>query len=363
MARPRRGQRPAARAAADRARAGPVPGEPACAGGRDRLLPAAWLRPGRPTVHGGRHRAPGDGAAAGPAGRSPRPRRRGGGDRGGGRRRAQAAVDPQPRARPGPVRPSAGARGTAPVRHRRPRPAGARAAARRPRRPACARAADRAGPAPAQRVRVPRGRGPGGSRLPLGPGRQRCRRLLPASARPPFRWRNGASRPRPCPPAQRRDRRGLGARPVLQRAARAVAVTTFAPVPTPTATRPSPKHVMQVHMPRGYNVARDSITFSETGKSFRISHLPPPYESQTPDVDSLLKQFAQSSQLGANAAYIEDLYEQYLVSPDSVGPRWKAWFDGFGGREAGDVPHSAVAQAVAEAGRLAARGVAVCGTS
>jgi len=116
-------------------------------------------------------------------------------------------------------------------------------------------------------------------------------------------------------------------------------------------------------MPRGYNVARDSITFSETGKSFRISHLPPPYESQTPDVDSLLKQFAQSSQLGANAAYIEDLYEQYLVSPDSVGPRWKAWFDGFGGREAGDVPHSAVAQAVAEAGRLAARGVAVCGTS
>ena len=77
---------------------------------------------------------------------------------------------------------------------------------------------------------------------------------------------------------------------------------------------------MQVHMPRGYNVARDSITFSETGKSFR-SAIASPYESQTPDVDSLLKQFAQSSQLGANAAYIEDLYEQYLVSPDSVGPR------------------------------------------
>ena len=39
---------------------------------------------------------------------------------------------------------------------------------------------------------------------------------------------------------------------------------------------------------------------------------------------SLLKQFAQSSQLGANAAYIEDLYEQYLVAPDTVGPQWKA---------------------------------------
>jgi len=75
-------------------------------------------------------------------------------------------------------------------------------------------------------------------------------------------------------------------------------------------------------------------------------------------VDSLLKQFAQSSQLGANAAYVEDLYEQYLVSPDSVGPKWKAWFDGFQGREAGDVPHSPVMAAVAEAGKLAARGIA-----
>ena len=62
-------------------------------------------------------------------------------------------------------------------------------------------------------------------------------------------------------------------------------------------------------------------------------------------MDSLLKQFSQSSQLGANAAYIEDLYEQYLVSPDSVGPKWKAYFDGFKGREAGDVPHSAVIDA------------------
>ena len=76
-------------------------------------------------------------------------------------------------------------------------------------------------------------------------------------------------------------------------------------------------------------------------------------------MDSLLKQFAQSSQLGANAAYIEDLYEQYLVSPDSVDPKWKAWFDGFKGREAGDVPHSAVIDAILAAGREAARGVIV----
>ena len=74
-------------------------------------------------------------------------------------------------------------------------------------------------------------------------------------------------------------------------------------------------------------------------------------------MDSLLKQFSQSSQLGANAAFIEDLYEQYLVSPESVGPKWKAYFDGFQGREAGDVPHSAVIAAIAAAGKAAARGV------
>src|SRR5687768_18508847 len=73
-------------------------------------------------------------------------------------------------------------------------------------------------------------------------------------------------------------------------------------------------------------------------------------------VDSLLKQFAQSSQLGANAAYIEDLYEQYLVDPDSVGAKWKTYFEGLKGREAGDVPHSAVIEQIAVAGRLAASG-------
>lgn len=74
-------------------------------------------------------------------------------------------------------------------------------------------------------------------------------------------------------------------------------------------------------------------------------------------VDSLLKQFSQSSQLGANAAFIEDLYEQYLVDPDSVGAKWKSYFDGFKGREAGDIPHSAAIESIAQAGKAAARGV------
>ena len=74
-------------------------------------------------------------------------------------------------------------------------------------------------------------------------------------------------------------------------------------------------------------------------------------------MDSLLKQFAQTSQLGANGAFIEDLYEQYLVAPDSVDPKWKQYFDGLKGREAGDIPHSAVIDQIAEAGKLAARGL------
>ncbi|MBN8264529.1 MAG: 2-oxoglutarate dehydrogenase E1 component [Xanthomonadales bacterium] len=78
--------------------------------------------------------------------------------------------------------------------------------------------------------------------------------------------------------------------------------------------------------------------------------------------DSLLKQFAQSSQLGANGAYIEDLYEQYLVAPDSVGPKWKQYFDALKGREAGDVPHSVVIEQIAEAGRQATRGVVATGS-
>jgi 2-oxoglutarate dehydrogenase E1 component len=71
-------------------------------------------------------------------------------------------------------------------------------------------------------------------------------------------------------------------------------------------------------------------------------------------VDNLLKQFAQSSQLaGGNASYVEDLYEQYLVSPDSVDPKWKSYFDGFKGREAGDVPHSAAIAHITEAAKNA----------
>src|SRR3546814_18783696 len=83
---------------------------------------------------------------------------------------------------------------------------------------------------------------------------------------------------------------------------------------------------------------------------------PPLFEPITPDVDSLLKQFAQSSQLGPNAAYIEDLYEQYLVAPNSVGPQRKAWFTGCQGREDVDIHPSAIMENVAPAGAHPTRG-------
>src|SRR5690606_30731108 len=84
----------------------------------------------------------------------------------------------------------------------------------------------------------------------------------------------------------------------------------------------------------------------------------PPHPTR-PDIGtSRLKQFAQTSQLGANAAYLEDLYEQYLVAPESLDDGWRRYFDGLKGREAGDVPHSAVRAAIQEAARGAGRAAA-----
>ncbi len=58
---------------------------------------------------------------------------------------------------------------------------------------------------------------------------------------------------------------------------------------------------------------------------------------------NLFQQFSQTSQLsGGNAAFIEGLYEQYLLDPNAVSPQWRQYFDRLKGREVGDVPHSAI---------------------
>ncbi len=67
---------------------------------------------------------------------------------------------------------------------------------------------------------------------------------------------------------------------------------------------------------------------------------------------TLLQQFARSSHLsGGNAAFVEDLYENYLLDPASVAPKWRAYFDELRGRENGDVPHSPIMAEVQRAAK------------
>ena len=58
---------------------------------------------------------------------------------------------------------------------------------------------------------------------------------------------------------------------------------------------------------------------------------------------NLLKEFQATSPFsGGNAAFIEELYEKYLLDPDSVDASFRDVFDALKGRESGDVPHSII---------------------
>jgi 2-oxoglutarate dehydrogenase E1 component len=65
------------------------------------------------------------------------------------------------------------------------------------------------------------------------------------------------------------------------------------------------------------------------------------------DGGSLLQQLAETSQFGGgNAAYLDQLYEDWLRDPQSVAPQWQTWFQSLHG--AGDVSHAdAIARIVA----------------
>lgn len=74
-------------------------------------------------------------------------------------------------------------------------------------------------------------------------------------------------------------------------------------------------------------------------------------------MDSLIKQFAKSSHIaGGNAAFVEDLYEQFLVDPESVDPAWQRYFSSLEGGAGNDIPHSAVVEHIRQAARQAGRG-------
>ena len=62
---------------------------------------------------------------------------------------------------------------------------------------------------------------------------------------------------------------------------------------------------------------------------------------------------ATSNLYGANAPYVEELYEAWLASPDAVDPAWRATFAAWQSDRGGkpDVPHSPVIEAFAEQAR------------
>jgi len=53
----------------------------------------------------------------------------------------------------------------------------------------------------------------------------------------------------------------------------------------------------------------------------------------------LQRQYESSPLHGANAPYVEALYEAFLDDPASVTPAWRQFFSGFGNGTGPDVPH------------------------
>jgi 2-oxoglutarate dehydrogenase E1 component len=81
---------------------------------------------------------------------------------------------------------------------------------------------------------------------------------------------------------------------------------------------------------------------------------------------SLLEQLASTPLSGANASYVEALYEQYLRDPASVDAAWRSYFDALpsgGGPERAHSPVIAAVAARTQAGPLAAARPAPAGVA
>ena len=81
---------------------------------------------------------------------------------------------------------------------------------------------------------------------------------------------------------------------------------------------------------------------------------------------SLLEQLASTPLSGANASYVEALYEQYLRDPASVDAAWRSYFDALPSGDGPERAHSPVIAAVAartQAGPLAAASPAPAGVA
>ena len=78
------------------------------------------------------------------------------------------------------------------------------------------------------------------------------------------------------------------------------------------------------------------------------------------DGGSLLQQLAETSQFGGgNAAYIDQLYEDWLHDPQSVAPAWRTYFGRI--HRDGDLPHSDAIARIAAAQKQARRAAAPAG--
>ena len=60
----------------------------------------------------------------------------------------------------------------------------------------------------------------------------------------------------------------------------------------------------------------------------------------------LQRQYESSPLHGANAPYVEALYEAFLDDPASVTPAWRQFFSGFGNGTGPDVAHGPVQTAL-----------------
>jgi 2-oxoglutarate dehydrogenase E1 component len=67
---------------------------------------------------------------------------------------------------------------------------------------------------------------------------------------------------------------------------------------------------------------------------------------------NLIREFMDSSQLGSNADYVEELYETWLSDPSALPESWSDYFAKLADGHAGDVPHSAVIARIEAAQRL-----------
>ncbi|MFO7305087.1 MAG: 2-oxoglutarate dehydrogenase E1 component [Gammaproteobacteria bacterium] len=77
-----------------------------------------------------------------------------------------------------------------------------------------------------------------------------------------------------------------------------------------------------------------------------------------------LRALLDSTPLGAsNAAYVESLYEQYLLDPDTVEPRWREYFDSLGAAPRTETPHTPLREALAERARARTTAVATASAS